>query len=275
MQFQEIKVAGLASHPKQFLFADVSGAEYKEFVESVRTEGLKQPLIVSERTGVKVIVDGHQRLRAALEVGLRTLPAMIQPFADEREEVGVMIAANLKRRQLTRKQKAEVVAEYIKLFSERSDNWIAEDLGVHNETVTSKREELEESGQVTETVTLKGKDGKEYPRRQGKTPKPKPARDESESTSEIPKLDKDEIIEAMPEEIREAANKPVPTETFHSQLTAVTESAEYKLAERVEKLLASLAALPHGDLREAITGTHGSALGLPKLWNIVLKEAAA
>ncbi len=61
---------------------------------------------------------------------------------------------------MTRKQKAVVIEEYIKLYSERSDNWIAEDLGVNDETVTAKRQGLEEAGQLTETVSLKGKDGR-------------------------------------------------------------------------------------------------------------------
>lgn len=170
MKITEVKLSELRNHPKQFLFADVSGGDWKEFVQSIRDDGIQQPLILSDRTDERVIVDGHQRYRAAGEVGLRSLPVIVRPFADEREEVGVMIASNIKRRSLTRKQKAAVIEEYIKLYAERSDNWIAEDLGLHNETVTAKREELEEKGQLTETVSLQGKDGKIYPR---KRPKPK------------------------------------------------------------------------------------------------------
>lgn len=60
------------------------------------------------------------------------------------------------------------------MYPERSDRWLAEDLGVDNETVTSKREELEEKGELAETASSLGKDGKGRPRRQ-----PKPSKTEA------------------------------------------------------------------------------------------------
>ncbi len=71
---------------------------------------------------------------------------------------------------MTRKQKAVVIEEYIKLYSERSDNWIAEDLGVDNETVEKTRTELENKGALAVSANAKTKDGRTYPR---KRPKPK------------------------------------------------------------------------------------------------------
>jgi hypothetical protein len=81
-----------------------------------------------------------------------------------------------------------------------------------------------------------------------------------------------EILEAMPSEIREAAEKPVPLVTPHSVLSEVTNSDDYKLAERVGKHLSALVALPPGEVKRAITGSHGQAFGLPRLAKHLIEE---
>lgn len=53
-----------------------------------------------------------------------------------------------------------MVEEYIKLYAERSDNWLAEDLGTTDMTVKAQRDELEQAGQVPKLGTSRGKDGK-------------------------------------------------------------------------------------------------------------------
>jgi ribosomal protein S27AE len=58
---------------------------------------------------------------------------------------------------MTRKQKAVVIEEYIKLYSERSDNWLAEDLGVSENTVRDRRQDMESTSQVEKLDTLKDK----------------------------------------------------------------------------------------------------------------------
>lgn len=100
--------------------------------------------------------------------------AVVARLEGKREEVGVMIAANLKRWQLSRKEKATVVEEYIKLYPDRSNNWIAEDLGVSENTVRDRRQDMESTSQLEKLDTLKGKDGKERPRKQAKPKPPEP-----------------------------------------------------------------------------------------------------
>ena len=212
MELKDVPIMGLRAHPKQHLFSVLEGSDYRDLVDSVREDGIRQPLIMSERTGETVIIDGHQRLRAAREVGLQTLVAVIQPFADEREEVGAMIASNLKRRQLTRKQKAEVVAEYIKLYAERSDNWIAEDLGVSENTVRGQRDELEATSQVEKLGKLQGKDGKERPRKQ-----PRKQREVAEQVVSKPGLKQD-----TPQEIDSFLYEPDELELKTAELVGLS-----------------------------------------------------
>lgn len=47
----------------------------------------------------------------------------------------------------------------IKMYPERSDNWLAEDLGVSKNTIAEQREELEATCQIDKLEKTKGKDG--------------------------------------------------------------------------------------------------------------------
>jgi len=52
----------------------------------------------------------------------------------------------------------------LRLHLERSNSWIAEDLGTTKEIVDTVRGKLESGGEIRPLDILKGKDGKEYPR---------------------------------------------------------------------------------------------------------------
>ena len=63
---QEILVSELKPHPKNdYFFDDMSGDKWNEFVESVRTSGVIEPIVITQE---KVIVSGHQRVRACKEL---------------------------------------------------------------------------------------------------------------------------------------------------------------------------------------------------------------
>lgn len=69
---------------------------------------MQDPITVSLRTGSPVIIDGHQRLRAASECGYDSLEALVKPFADELEEIVALANAALLRRQLSVPQKVAI-----------------------------------------------------------------------------------------------------------------------------------------------------------------------
>ena len=58
-----------------------------EFLEDIRENGIQHPITVSTRTEKYVIVDGHQRVRAAQEVELRKIDAIVKPFQDAVSEI--------------------------------------------------------------------------------------------------------------------------------------------------------------------------------------------
>lgn len=79
------------------------------------------------------ILDGHHRVRACLELGIKDWPRVIRVGLSEEEKIEHILALNLARRHLTREQRRELV---LKL---RQQGWslrrIAQALGVSRDTV--------------------------------------------------------------------------------------------------------------------------------------------
>ncbi len=69
--------------------------EYKLLVEAIRKVGFLQPILVREDQGKLVIVDGAHRRKAALEVGLASVPVLVGDFStDDDLPAIVQIAMN-------------------------------------------------------------------------------------------------------------------------------------------------------------------------------------
>jgi ParB-like chromosome segregation protein Spo0J len=171
------------------LLPGLSAEEYAALKADIAAHGVRVPIVVDAESGV--IVDGHHRLQAVEELraeGVRVdfLRQSVR-FADDEERLDFVLAANLFRRHLTRKQRAEVVAGL------RQRGWslrrIGEAVGVHHDTV---REDLEIVGFPTispERVERRG--GGSYPARR---PKPPPsvmarsARDETRARAALSAL---------------------------------------------------------------------------------------
>lgn len=181
MFVNDVPLTNLQPHPSQTLFHDLDGPEWEELVKDVRERGIQQPITVSKRTGTLVIVDGHQRVRAACEAGLTTIPAVQQKYEDEREETLALVMANIRRRHLTREERRGVIAEMLKLYPEKSNNQHAKEIGVSDMTVKAVRQELEATSQIRKLDKTVGADGRERtttPRRQEREDAIPPASDD-------------------------------------------------------------------------------------------------
>ncbi|MDF2690922.1 MAG: hypothetical protein K0S29_777 [Gammaproteobacteria bacterium] len=51
-----------------------SKKEFNRFVNTIKTEGIKEPICYVEHNGTKYVVDGHHRLLAAKMLGLDNVP---------------------------------------------------------------------------------------------------------------------------------------------------------------------------------------------------------
>ncbi|MGE3137913.1 MAG: ParB/RepB/Spo0J family partition protein [Thermoleophilia bacterium] len=77
------------------------GAEHQALTDSVRAQGILQPLLVEQTDAGPVLIDGHRRLAAARAAGLASVP-VIERGGEEGEsaQLAAALAANLRRRGL-------------------------------------------------------------------------------------------------------------------------------------------------------------------------------
>jgi ParB/RepB/Spo0J family partition protein len=86
-------------HQTADLFRDLAGAEFDDLVASLKREGLRVPI---EVTPERVIIDGHQRVRAARELGWSEITVWVRDnlAGDQAAIDRAHIGANMNRRQL-------------------------------------------------------------------------------------------------------------------------------------------------------------------------------
>ncbi len=108
---QSFDIEVLKIHPWQVNIPNMKGCDWNEFLEDIEENGVQHLVTVSTRTGERVVVDGHQRVRAAKEVGLKQIDAIVKPFQDELAEIMFMISSN-KRRQLSDAEKSDLADAY-------------------------------------------------------------------------------------------------------------------------------------------------------------------
>lgn len=115
-ELQSFQPGELTRHPWQDNVPDLQAPLWDEFLADVRQRGIVEPIRVSTRLGYPVIVDGHQRHRAAVELGLESIQAFVQPFADEAQEVEFLAHAARLRRHLTDAQRVTLARAYEAYF---------------------------------------------------------------------------------------------------------------------------------------------------------------
>jgi len=140
---------------------DMAQEEYDVLKEDIAERGVMVPIEFDEQGNV---LDGHHRLKICVELGIEDYPKIIRTGMSEPEKWTHARKLNMARRHLTREQRRELVQAQIKDTPELSDRQIANMLGVSNSTVSLIRSELIENGQVCDSHTSIGADGKEYKR---------------------------------------------------------------------------------------------------------------
>jgi hypothetical protein len=148
------------TRPKYRLLPDLTAEERESLKKSIEQDGVQIPAIVDEEGN---IVDGHHRDEVCRELGI-FCPREVRKFNTESEKWELALTANVRRRQLDRQQKRDLIAAYLRVDPEIGDNWLAEIIGgVSKNTVMDEREKLEAACQIDKVQTRRGKDGKRYP----------------------------------------------------------------------------------------------------------------
>lgn len=93
---QQINVNELKPHPRNNeFFDDMSGEKWQEFLDSIKVRGVIEPIVI---THDKVIVSGHQRVRACKDLGIRTVTCDVHAYDDEDQILQDLIETNIRQR---------------------------------------------------------------------------------------------------------------------------------------------------------------------------------
>lgn len=169
----------LRPHPRnEEFFADVEGEEFARLKDSIRELGILTPLRVAKDM---TIISGHQRYRAAKELGLEDVPVIIDDtLKDEDDKVIQLIASNFGRMKNDPVKQGRWIKEYEQLrgvrqgsayrkadgnnFCQVSQEDIAKELGVTTRTLCNLKQlstllpeiqDIISEGRVTATTGYK------------------------------------------------------------------------------------------------------------------------
>ena len=113
-EITKISVDVLHVHPRnQEFFDDISGKDYEQFKTSIKEDGIISGIIVAPDM---TILSGHQRFKAAKELGMKTVPIRIRDDVEtEDQKLKILLAANFGRKQNDAAKQRKIAAEYVAL----------------------------------------------------------------------------------------------------------------------------------------------------------------
>ncbi len=123
----------------------------QELIDSIRQHGIIQPLIVRQVDGRHELIAGERRLRAAQELGLAEVPAIIRS-ANDLEVLELSLIENLQRADLNPIEEAQAYARLAGEFSMRQED-IAQKVGRSRAAVANAMRLLELHPQIQTWVT--------------------------------------------------------------------------------------------------------------------------
>ncbi len=108
-----------------------------ELAESIRSQGVVQPIVVTPREGDSyTIIAGERRWRAARRAGLETVPVVVRHVDDDRQLLELALVENVQRADLNAIEEAEAYRMLGERF-ELSQEQIASRVGKGRTTVTN------------------------------------------------------------------------------------------------------------------------------------------
>lgn len=138
----------------------LSSSDFAALKADIAQRGVLVPIEYDEDGNV---LDGHHRIKACAELGIRDWPRIIRKGLTEEGKRLHARQLNLARRHLNQTQKRELIASQLKETPQRSNRQIAADLQVNHETVQSVRAEQERRGGIRHVATRTDTKGREQP----------------------------------------------------------------------------------------------------------------
>lgn len=95
-------------------------AELEELAQSIKQNGVLQPILVRQRAGAFEIIAGERRWRAAQRAGVHELPAIVRTLDDD-EALELALVENLQRENLNPLEEAEAYQRLVVRFGHTQD----------------------------------------------------------------------------------------------------------------------------------------------------------
>lgn len=93
---QLMKIEELKPHPRNSeFFDDMTGEKWQEFLKSIKTSGVIEPIVITQD---KVIVSGHQRVRACKELGITEIMTEMRSYDSEDKIIKDLLETNVRQR---------------------------------------------------------------------------------------------------------------------------------------------------------------------------------
>jgi ParB family chromosome partitioning protein len=135
IQVRQIEPGDIDRNPNQPRTQfDEEGLE--ELAATLRTHGMIQPIVVRRAGSRFQLVAGERRLRAALKIGMREVPAIVRDMNDA-EAASVALIENLQRESLTAIEEAAAYQQLIELHHLTQES-LAQRLGKGQSTIANK-----------------------------------------------------------------------------------------------------------------------------------------
>jgi len=115
MKIQEVKLADIKG--PAFRIRTETRELDPELVESIKTHGLKQPILLRPLKPPYQIVAGLKRFEAFKKLKYKTIPAIVEDL-DNKTAYELMLTENIQRRNLTAMEEARAFREYLDTYKE-------------------------------------------------------------------------------------------------------------------------------------------------------------
>lgn len=150
----QVPLANVRANPRQPR-KEFNEASLKELSESIKTQGVLQPILVEEiAPGEYSIVAGERRYRASKLAGLETIPVLVKDFSDM-QRLEVSLIENIQRENLNPIEEAKAYAYLIQEAGITQEE-LATRVGKNRSTISNSIRLLQLTGTMQQDL-LSGK----------------------------------------------------------------------------------------------------------------------
>jgi len=149
-QVHEIPVEQIDPNPNQPR-KNFARADMEDLINSIRTNGIIQPLIlIKKEEGKYEVVAGERRWRSAKVLGLKTVPSLIRQI-DVNKKLEIALLENIQRKDLNAMEKSRAYQRLIDEFNLTQEN-ISKRLGIARATIANSLRLLRLSETVQDAI---------------------------------------------------------------------------------------------------------------------------